>query len=234
MARPEGGSRGCNNGTDRVVPTLDSAAEWFLRLNGFFTVQNFIVHPRMPEEGTVQRTDADVLGVRFPGRKEIVGGGPLKDHPAFQSASQPLFVIAEVKAGACRINGPWRHPGQKNIIVNVLRSFGRMSPARFEAVAQALYQSGVFESDNLVASLLCFGAATSEALPEGVVQFTWDRVFGFIYDRYRAFWSAKCQNRQWPPTGRFLWRACSECHERDAYVQRMLKTFGVRGSNMRQ
>jgi hypothetical protein len=45
--------------------TLDSAAEWFLRLNGFLTVLNFVVHPVETEEGTQQRTDADVLGVRL-------------------------------------------------------------------------------------------------------------------------------------------------------------------------
>jgi hypothetical protein len=34
------------------MPTLDSTAEWFLRLNGFFTVLNFVVHPVEPNEGT--------------------------------------------------------------------------------------------------------------------------------------------------------------------------------------
>ena len=34
------------------MPTLDSTAEWFLRLNGFFTVLNFVVHPVEPSEGT--------------------------------------------------------------------------------------------------------------------------------------------------------------------------------------
>jgi hypothetical protein len=27
------------------TPTLDSLAQWFLRLNGFFTILNFVVHP---------------------------------------------------------------------------------------------------------------------------------------------------------------------------------------------
>jgi len=45
-------------------------ALWFLRLNGFMTIPNFIVHPEGPREDGAypQRTDVDVLDVRFPFR----------------------------------------------------------------------------------------------------------------------------------------------------------------------
>jgi hypothetical protein len=205
--------------------TLDSVAEWFLRLNGFFTVLNFVVHPVEPDEGTVQRTDADVLGVRFPNREEIVGGNPLTDHPAFQESSRQMLVIAEVKTGRCRMNGPWTQREDENVF-NVLRSFGNFAPVALKEVSDALYQTGYFQSDHFEAKLLCFGATRSGDLPDGVLQFTWDQVFGFIHDRYKAFWRVKCQNQQWPPIGRFLW---DECRERDraAYLTAMLAAFKV-------
>ena len=128
--------------------SLDAAAEWFLRLNGFFTVQNFVVHPVRPEEGSRQRTDADVLGIRFPGRQEIVGGRPLVDHAAFRDAHWPIFAIAEVKTGRCRLNGPWTSHEEQNV-TNVLRSFGHMSNATFETISEALYQKGRFKSGEL-------------------------------------------------------------------------------------
>jgi hypothetical protein len=207
------------------MPSLDAAAEWFLRLNGFFTVQNFVVHPVKPEEGSQQRTDADVLGLRFPKRQEIVGGDPLVDHPAFEDANLPLLVIGEVKTGRCRLNGPWTRPEQENVL-NVLRSFGRMSTAPFEAISKALYENGRFVGDDLEAGLLCFGSDRSRELSEDVLQFTWEEVFGFVFDRYQTFWRAKCQNQQWPPIGRFLWER-SKHAERGLYVSSMLKVFGI-------
>ncbi len=36
---------------------------WYLRLNGFLTIPNFVVHP---DVGHNQETDVDILGVRFP------------------------------------------------------------------------------------------------------------------------------------------------------------------------
>lgn len=232
MADPASWSRGRGTGAERCVPALGAAAEWFLRLNGFFTVLNFIVHP-LAAGGTNQRTDADVLGIRFPGREEVVGGRPVVDHPSFADATRPLFAIAEAKRGVCRINGPWSRPHQGNV-ANVLRSCGIFGPGEFGAVAEALYAHGAFESGEFDARLICFGASRSAGLPEGAVQFTWDEVFRFIHGRCQAFWSAKRQNQQWPPVGRFFWDAASKCDDGGAYVQRMLKTFGVRQSGAGQ
>jgi hypothetical protein len=206
--------------------SLESAAEWFLRLNGFFTVQNFIVHPIKSAEGSQQRTDADVLGVRFPNRREIVGGEPLVDHPAFQDATRRLLVIAEVKTGQCRLNGPWSQREKENV-ANVLRSLGQVSSASFETISTDLYQNGRFQSEDLEARLLCFGSTLSQQLSDGVLQFTWEVVFGFIFDRYQGFWRAKRQNQQWPPIGRFLWDN-SKHQEREPYVRAMLKAFSLR------
>jgi|ERR1035437_9225841 hypothetical protein len=204
--------------------TLDVAAEWFLRLNGFLTVLNFVVHPVGPREGTVQRTDADVLGVRFPHRHEVVGGDPLIDHDAFHGAPRTLFVISEVKSGRCSLNGPWSRPEDENVL-NVLRSFGPISPEELDEVAQQLYENGRFQSERFEARLLCFGSSTSN-LPVGVLQFTWEQVFGFIHDRYRTFWQPKKQNQQWPAIGQFLWKECKK-GERDDFVSAMLEHFKV-------
>ena len=47
--------------------TPERLAYWYFRLNGFLTTENFIVHP---DRGPNQRTDADLLAVRFAHRKE--------------------------------------------------------------------------------------------------------------------------------------------------------------------
>jgi hypothetical protein len=47
----------------------EKLAYWYLRLNGFLTITNFIVHP---DFGRSQRTDVDILGCRFPYRQELL------------------------------------------------------------------------------------------------------------------------------------------------------------------
>jgi hypothetical protein len=47
----------------------EKVAYWYLRLNGFFQIENFVVHP---ERRGGQRTDADLLAIRLPFRAERV------------------------------------------------------------------------------------------------------------------------------------------------------------------
>ena len=74
--------------------TAEQLAYWYLRLNGFLTVQNFIVHP---DSGSEQRTDADVLGVRFPYRAELKPKPMIDDEPFTHIKDKPFIAIAEVK-----------------------------------------------------------------------------------------------------------------------------------------
>src|SRR2546423_1250095 len=43
-------------------------ADWFFRLNGCATIQNFVLHPNLAGS---QRTDVDLIAVRFPYRNEL-------------------------------------------------------------------------------------------------------------------------------------------------------------------
>jgi hypothetical protein len=52
-----------NNGN---ALSSERVASWFFRLNGCLTIDNFILHPDFINPSGRQRTDADVLGVRFP------------------------------------------------------------------------------------------------------------------------------------------------------------------------
>src|SRR5260370_1616652 len=50
---------------------------WYLRLNGFFLLRNFVLHPPYESEGTNnQAADSDLLAVRFPHVYEDIGGQP--------------------------------------------------------------------------------------------------------------------------------------------------------------
>jgi hypothetical protein len=87
-------------------------------LNGFLQIENFVVHP---ERRGGQRTDADLLAVRFPFRAERLFDNPndiLADDAQRMALSQDLIdiVIAEVKINQpCTLNGPWTRQDQQNV-----------------------------------------------------------------------------------------------------------------------
>lgn len=110
------------------------------------------------------------------------------------------FLIAEVKAGECRLNGPWAKPGPKNVQY-VLRWMGFMEEGdRLEAVAQALYQQKKWQDPDgrYSVRIACFGKSISSAPGmQGVVQRTHLQSVQFIIDRFRRFDARKADHRQW-------------------------------------
>src|SRR3989442_9723351 len=92
--------------------SAEQLALWFFRLNGFLTIPNFVVHDENPGS---QRTDVDILGVRFPYRAELYPM-PLSDHRSITTLPRkPCFIIGEVKTRTCNLNGPWTNPDRKNM-----------------------------------------------------------------------------------------------------------------------
>jgi len=84
----------------------ETLAKWYLRFNGYFLVENFIVHagddPNRISNGKVgNHTETDVLAVRHIFSREITGDLPIENDPQIinQAATKIDFVIAEVKTG---------------------------------------------------------------------------------------------------------------------------------------
>ena len=78
-------------------------AYWYLRLNGFFLVHNFVIH-RIPPYG--RSTEIDLLGIRPPHVYEEVGGRDadwdikLFDEWGISLPDSIVCVIIESKTGA--------------------------------------------------------------------------------------------------------------------------------------
>jgi hypothetical protein len=55
----------------------ETLAYWYLRLNGFFPLRNFVLHPLNGSEANDRYTaDSDLLAIRFPYVYEEIGGQP--------------------------------------------------------------------------------------------------------------------------------------------------------------
>jgi hypothetical protein len=183
----------------------EEVATWYLRLNGYLTTTNFILHP---DAGTVQLTDIDVLAVRFPWRRETAGGELIDDAWVRDHGQVTSVVVAEVKkAGSCRLNGPTRDPEQRNL-QRVLSALGALRPDLVDFVATSLYARGGWHNESHNASLCCFGAGFNEQLSHGFPdcqQLTWSNVARFIHHRFTVHMDQKKQHQQWDDIGRRLW-----------------------------
>lgn len=81
----------------------ETLAYWYLRLNGFFPLRNFVLHPLHESEANDRYTaDSDLLAIRFPYVYEEIGGQPEDWDSRFSSWDLSLDkdiigLIVEVK-----------------------------------------------------------------------------------------------------------------------------------------
>jgi len=198
----------------------ESLAYWYLRLNGFLTIANFVVHP---DQGANQETDVDVLGVRFPYRAENLVR-PMRDDDIFiRKRDKSYLVIAEVKSSSCALNGPWTKPERQNML-RVLRSVGAFPRPESELVAQALYTEGHYTSQLYYVSLMCFGSEVNPDVktryPE-VPQLVWPEVLAFIHRRFSEYRKPKSGHPQWDHAGHALWNHFERHRDCDDFIAKI-------------
>jgi hypothetical protein len=194
----------------------EKVAYWFFRLNGCMTIENFVVHP---DFAIGQRTDADILGIRFPHRAEGPLDLPMYDHPSVLS-DRPLLFIAEIKLRHCELNGPWTDPEDGNL-QRVLRAAGLHDPRVVEDVADALYAEQHFVDVDSEVRLFAIGDEGDDELRRsrpGVRTLLWADVLGFIHDRFSAYAGVKADHQQWDEVGKHLFDLVVATPDRDAFV----------------
>lgn len=181
---------GCTSNPERL-------AYWYLRLNGFLLLENFIIHP---DRGNEQRTDADLLGVRFANRSEnpVL---PMADDPVVADSSTFCnVVIVEVKKGRCELNGPWTRQDDENI-QRVLRALGCFPESEVNLVAKELYKQGRYATADVTCRLLAFGDYVGHL---AISQIMFDHMIQFIHNRFKAYRRQKSSIGNWPLDGRIL------------------------------
>lgn len=189
----------------------EKVAYWYFRLNGFFQMESFIVHP--PGKGG-QRTDADLVGVRFPHRAErhfddsdhVMGD----DKDTLSLSDHTIDVaIVEVKTNMpCSLNGPRSNPERGNL-QRVLAAIGCVPLEEVENVAEAVYRTGEFvdQASTKRVRLIALGRDLNADLEEShpaVAQVTWKQALTFIGNRFYEFRTQKKDVKQWDEPGKLL------------------------------
>lgn len=215
----------------------EKIAYWYFRLNGFLQIENFVVHP---ERRGAQRTDADLLAVRFPYRAERLFDDPhdiMSDDAArlSLSADQIEVVIAEVKTNQpCTLNGPWTREDQQNV-QRVLAAIGCLPPGHIGKAASDIYKTGIHNSElGLRVRLVAVGASRNDELgatyPD-VTQLVWSEMLAFIWDRFHTYRRQKTQVDQWDAQGRLLKHIADRSQDDQEFAATALTRMGVRVAN---
>ena len=201
----------------------DRLSYWYLRLNGFLTIENFVVHP---DAGPNQRTDADLLGVRFGHRSENLLQPMEDDKTVTAVKAYANIIIAEVKKGQCALNGPWKEANDQNIN-RVLSAIGCIGATELKAASQELYGQGSYVGNCCTVRLMAFGDRHGQ-LQIPVQQVLFDDMLEFIYGRFWEYRRQKASNGNWPQDGVRLWEAFEQGRsDKDGFRSRARKEFGL-------
>jgi hypothetical protein len=211
----------------------EKVAYWYFRLSGFLQIENFVVHPG--RRGG-QRTDADLLAIRFPHRAEFLfdHNEPMPDDVAALSLSHEMLdvVIAEVKTNqACTLNGPWTREDRKNVH-RILAAIGCIPSGRISEAASDIYRTGIHQSDlGLRIRLVAIGRERNEELAASypdVTQLFWPAMLGFIWGRFHIYRNQKTQVDQWDLHGRRLKQLADGSTDATQFIEKALGRMGVR------
>lgn len=119
----------------------EEIAYWYLRLNGFLPLTNFVLHRQPGQHST---SDADLIAVRFPHVSEQIGGQPDDWDERFKQwgvdlVGKTIGLIVEVKSGVWRENVLSERLNNRNWRVDcAIRRLGMFSPHEVAEVASKL------------------------------------------------------------------------------------------------
>lgn len=218
---------------DKVPLTAEDVAYWYLRLNGFLMLKNFLVHGDI---GGDPRTDIDVLGVRFRFRREHLAQ-PMFDDGWVEEEHSTIVVFCDAKKGAQDFNSTWWQR-EKKIMEHFLALVGVLPQGRWQKVAEDLYENGFSRRARsyLITTLLVYHDQT------GLVdQFHWPHAqriqirdaLRFIHLRFNEYANVKSDHGQWMPSGHRLWDLYkANRNDLSDFTKTVLREIGADSSGM--
>jgi hypothetical protein len=201
--------------------TAEDLADWYFRLNGFLTTRNYILHS---DTDSAPRTDADIVGVRFPFRREL----DYEDDQRFlRQGNKPLFVIGEVKRSECKLNGPWTNPQKKNLHY-LLNAIGVAVGPQLDRMAEDLYTRYEYDDQHLRVEMAVIGSRPNEEFLKAThapSQWLFSEMLSFIYKRFNRYWLQKKEHQNWNDAGKFLYKEAVEESDEGSFIRKILQVI---------
>ena len=208
--------------------TAEKIAYWYLRLNGFLLLDNYLVHG---DRRGQTRTDIDLLGVRFRYRREHLND-PMQDDDWIEKARRNILVFCEVKTGAQDLNASWALRN-RNMMESFLGLIGIVPPEYAPGVVEDLYDHGRSERvDGLLITTLLINHDLDCIVPyrwKEAQRISISHALEFIHHRFSLYRNLKSDNRQWHDSGQLLWRLFNgNWRSQDQFVESILREIGAR------
>jgi hypothetical protein len=172
----------------------ETLAYWYLRLNGFFPLRDFVHH--MPDDRNA-RADCDLLAIRFPHVTEDIGGAPGDwDAARFEGwglpLAHPIALIVQVKTGTRTGHG--EAFGQPRVKA-ALERVGLWPPGVVAPLARDLGRAACTAGphDTRVAKLLIASSPCSH--PEVHLSMLMGDAVAFIRRRFQRYRDPKAADR---------------------------------------
>lgn len=169
---------------------------WYLRFNGYFTIDNFVVHaaddPTKINNGIIAPyTETDTIAVRMPYSAEIAGSLKIANHNILVENQNERFdiVIAEVKSG--NENGPnsvWRN-GSAIPIEYMVRFVGLFNEPQIADVVNELSAHYCYENAKSRIRYIVFAHKPNpHYLAKGVKYITFAEIARFLVEVRGQCW----------------------------------------------
>lgn len=166
-------------------------AYWYLRLNGFFLIENFVVH-RTQE--IAHSADIDLLGIRLPYVFEEVGGQHNDWDEALLAELNPKLmtgIVCEVKTGGFDEGELFK----KKYLRYCLNRFGFMPDLSIHIEQIFNNKISVIEFEGQKFQILKLFVANNEAKREDFLQLKIKHLRQFIENRIEKYKQQKWQDR---------------------------------------
>jgi hypothetical protein len=195
----------------------ETFAYWYLRLNGFFPLSNFVLHGS--EEALRHSADVDLLAVRFPHVFEVIGGQERDWDTWFQQnlvdfEANPVGLLVEVKTGASASLPDMRRAFKQDRLRAAIHRLGFWPPDECEGVVNLLTERSYARGDGYTVAKLAITTRLlpSERVKDVCLNRSLSEIESFIHNRMQAYADPKLRDRMFFPDDLiqyFAWKATS-------------------------
>jgi hypothetical protein len=225
-----------------VADNYERIVRWYLRFNGYFTIENFYVHnpQRVYKEHVGDDTETDILGIRMPYSDEIAGTVKIANHGPLVSGANGCFdvVIAEVKnAEDARPNSIWRHPEDADAVATVsyiLKFIGGWNEKCLEEISRRLIADFRFCNERFRVRYIMFSKSLSKGYANRIQHISFPEIVRFLDEQRGQCWKehglgVASTHKEWEPLINEAFNAFNSeraPEERQSMVLRLLDDFG--------
>jgi hypothetical protein len=224
-----------------MADNYERFVRWYLRFNGYFTVENFYVHTldKPFHDHVRSETEADIIGIRMRYSSEVITGTLeiANHHPLVDGANGRFdIVIAEVKNSKEATPNPvWKHPESLEALATieyVVRFVGVRQERKIRKIARQLALNYRYVDNRCRIRYIMFSESPNKAYTDkGVQHISFQEIIRFLDERAQCYKThgpcVASVHYQWDPLINEAFRIFNSADAPDRRRSRVLRLLKV-------